>query len=59
MSTKKLQIFGDFISKQEVEQKIATDLDVIGVLAEIGCITPVASENNEVYTDENGNIYIL
>ena len=39
--------------------KIATDDDVFNLLVETDIIEPVYSNNNEIFTDSEGNIFCL
>lgn len=68
---KKLQVFGllseakaneVFATKKELEEKTTpteSDVEVIAALSEIGLVDPVVSHDGKLYTDNNGNVYVL
>lgn len=42
------------IDRSEVEEE-----DAIQIVADMGLVSPIAAEDGAIYTDENGDVYIL
>lgn len=53
--------------KAEVDAKLTTkidrseieEIDAVELVAELGLVSPVAAEDDSIYTDENGALYSL
>ena len=52
------QVISNKVDKNDLP-KIATDDDVLDLLIETNIIEPVYSNNNEIFTDSEGNIFCL
>lgn len=39
--------------------KLATDMEVISMMAETGLVSPLINSNSKMFIDNNNNIYIL
>lgn len=44
----------EVIFRSEVEEE-----DAVQIVAKMGLVSPIAAEDGAIYTDENGDVYIL